>query len=195
MPLQFGKHKAVIFTGPSGGGKTTLSQYTLNHFEEVERSISVTTRQPREGEIHGIDYQFLSVDSFKKHIEKGDFVEWEQVYEGLYYGTLRSEVERIWNAGKVVLFVVDVIGAASLKKYFGDNSICIFVKTPSMEILGKRLHARGTESKENVFDRLKKAIQELKEERNSDSVIINDILTDSQKAVYQLIHSYIYQEL
>ena len=181
MPLQFGKHKAVIFTGPSGGGKTTLSQYTLNHFEEVERSISVTTRQPREGEIHGIDYQFLSVDSFKKHIEKGDFVEWEQVYEGLYYGTLRSEVERIWNAGKVVLF--------------GDNSICIFVKTPSMEILGKRLHARGTESKENVFDRLKKAIQELKEERNSDSVIINDILTDSQKAVYQLIHSYIYQEL
>lgn len=194
MPLQFGNHKAIIFTGPSGGGKTTLSQYTLSHFKEVERSISVTTRLPRNGEVHGIDYQFLSVDNFKKHIEKGDFVEWEQVYEGLYYGTLKSEVERIWDAGKVVLFVVDVIGANSLKNYFKDNSIKIFVKTPSIEILEKRLLVRGTESIESVSHRLEKAIQELKEENNSDAIIINDILSTSKKDVYQLIHSYIYKE-
>jgi guanylate kinase len=194
MPLKFGNHKAIIFTGPSGGGKTTLSQYTLNHFGEVERSVSVTTRSPRDGEIHGIDYQFLSVESFKIHIEKGDFVEWEQVYNGLYYGTLKSEVERIWDAGKVVLFVVDVIGAHSLKNYFKDNSIKIFVKTPSIEILEKRLLKRGTENTESVSHRLQKAIHELKEENNSDAVIINDILSDSQKDVYQLIHSYIYKE-
>lgn len=194
MLSHFGKHKAIIFTGPSGGGKTTLSQYTLNRFEEVERSISVTTRAPREGEIDGIDYQFFTVDIFKEHIEKGNFVEWEQVYEGLYYGTLQSEVERIWNAGKVVLFVVDVIGANSLKKYFGENSIKIFVKTPSIEILEKRLFSRGTESRENVLNRLKKAIHELKEEDNADAVIINDVLSASQIDVYQLIHSYISKE-
>ncbi len=194
MQFQFGKHKAIIFTGPSGGGKTTLSQYVLSHFEEVERSVSVTTRAPRSGEIHGIDYQFLSVESFKEHIEKGDFVEWEQVYEGLYYGTLQSEVERIWDAGKVVLFVVDVIGADSLKKYFGENSIKIFVRTPSIEILTKRLHARGTETHENVSNRLLKAIEELKEEKNSDVIVINDILDDTKKEVYDLIHTYIYKE-
>ena len=147
MPLKFGNHKAIIFTGPSGGGKTTLSQYTLNHFGEVERSVSVTTRSPRDGEIHGIDYQFLSV-----------------------------------------------IGAHSLKNYFKDNSIKIFVKTPSIEILEKRLLKRGTENTESVSHRLQKAIHELKEENNSDAVIINDILSDSQKDVYQLIHSYIYKE-
>ncbi|HUH74355.1 MAG TPA: guanylate kinase [Chitinophagales bacterium] len=191
MLSKFGKHKAIIFTGPSGGGKTTLSQYTLSNFEEVERSISVTTRLPREGEVHGVDYHFLSVDDFKKHIEAGDFVEWEQVYEGLYYGTLLSEVERIWEAEKVVLFVVDVIGANSLKKYFGENSIKIFVKTPTMEILEKRLFSRGTETRENVLNRLKKAFHELKEEVNADAVIINDVLSTTQNEVYQLILSYI----
>lgn len=185
------RRKAIIFTGPSGGGKTTLSQYTLGEFAEIERSVSVTTRKPREGEREGVDYYFLSVEDFKQHIRNEDFVEWEQVYEGLYYGTLKSEVKRIWDAGKVVLFVVDVIGANSLKKYFREDSLKIFVKAPSMEILSERLFSRGTENEESVAKRLKKAHKELEHEIHAEAVIVNDILETSKKEVRQLIQSYI----
>lgn len=191
VTLTKGSHKAIIFTGPSGGGKTTLSQYTLKEFEKIERSISVTTRAPRAGEVEGLDYHFLTVEEFQFHIKENNFVEWEQVYEGLYYGTLKSEVKRIWDAGKVVLFVVDVIGAESLKKFFGDNALKIFVKAPTMEILSARLYSRGTENEDSVAQRLKKAFKELEYEEFADTVIINDILDVSKNEIHQLIQSYI----
>lgn len=184
-------NKAIIFTGPSGGGKTTLSQYTLQQFPNVERSVSVTTRAPRQGEVDGVDYHYIDVETFQKHIENGDFVEWEQVYEGLYYGTLKSEVERIWQAGKVVLFVVDVLGANSLKDYFQEKSIKIFVKAPSMEVLEKRLLTRGTESIENINKRLQKAFRELEFEVYSDEVIVNDQLEDSKSYTQKIVSRFI----
>ncbi len=185
------RRKAIIFTGPSGGGKTTLSQYTLGEFAEIERSVSVTTRAPRQGEVEGVDYHFISVEDFKQHIHNEDFVEWEQVYEGLYYGTLKSEVKRIWDSGKIVLFVVDVIGANSLKEYFGEDALKIFVKAPSMEVLSERLFSRGTETEESVSKRLNKALKELKHEVHAEAIIINDVLEDSKNEVRQLIQSYI----
>lgn len=184
-------NKAIIFTGPSGGGKTTLSQYTLNEFPNIERSISVTTRAPRKGEVDGVDYHYITVEEFQNHINNGDFVEWEQVYEGLYYGTLKSEIERIWNANKIVLFVVDVIGSCSLKNYFEEQSIKIFVKAPSMEILEQRLFARGTESVESVNKRLGKAFRELEYENTADKVIVNDVLTESKSLTFDIIQEFI----
>lgn len=184
-------NKAIIFTGPSGGGKTTLSQHTLDEFPNVERSISVTTRAPRKGEVDGVDYHYIDVETFKRHIENGDFVEWEQVYEGLYYGTLKSEVERIWKSGKVVLFVVDVIGANSLKEYFKEKALKIFVKAPSMEVLENRLLARGSESIESVTKRLSKASRELEHEIFSEEVIINDLLEDSKNRTHQIVGAFL----
>lgn len=191
VSLTQGRHKAIIFTGPSGGGKTTLSQYTLKEFDKIERSVSVTTRAPRVGETDGVDYQFLTVEEFQQQIKEDNFVEWEQVYEGLYYGTLKSEVKRIWDAGKVVLFVVDVIGAESLKKFFGENSLKIFVKAPTMEVLSERLYSRGTENEESVAKRLKKAHKELEYEDFADTVIVNDVLKISKRDIHRLIQSYI----
>lgn len=184
-------HKAIIFTGPSGGGKTTLSKYTLRQFAQVQRSISATTRSPRHGEIEGDDYHFISLEDFTNKIENNQFVEWEQVYEGLYYGTLEQEVKRVWEAGKVILFVVDVVGANSLKKYFGAQSINIFVKAPSMEVLSERLFHRGTESADEVKDRLEKARHELKYEEYADETIVNDSLEESKQQVQQLIKAYL----
>jgi len=183
--------KAIIFTGPSGGGKTTLSLHTLGHFDNVERSVSVTTRSPRAGEVHGKDYLFMDVKQFNQHIHDGDFVEWEQVYEGLYYGTLRSEIDRIWTAGKAVLFVVDVIGANTLKKYFGDQALMIYVRTPDMTVLETRLRTRGTENEDSIRKRLKRALGELTYEGYADKVIVNDQLDISLKEVQDIVESFL----
>lgn len=184
-------NKAIIFTGPSGGGKTTLSVFSLQQFEMVERSVSVTTREPRKGEILGKDYLFTTEEQFNEWIEQDAFVEWEQVYEGLYYGTLKSEIDRIWESGKTVLFVVDVIGANNLKKYFGHKAMLIFVKTPDMKTLEERLYMRGTEDDVNIQKRLKRALGELAYEQYADAVIINDELNQSKEQVRNTIVSFL----
>lgn len=183
--------KAIIFTGPSGGGKTTLSKYILRKFAQVQRSVSATTRMPRNGEVEGEDYYFIPLKEFTDKIENNQFVEWEQVYEGLYYGTLEQEVQRVWEQGKVVLFVVDVLGADSLKKYFGEKSMSLFVKTPNMEVLSERLFHRGTESADEVKKRLEKARLELKYEEHADVVVVNDLLEDSKARVFELVDDYL----
>ncbi len=185
------KHKAIIFTGPSGGGKTTLSKYILRKFDNIQRSVSVTTRAPRENETEGTDYYFIRPEQFVEQVENDDFIEWEQVYEGMYYGTLKAEVERVWAEGNVVLFVVDVIGANSLKVYFGEDALNIFVKAPSMEVLSERLFFRGTENADEVRNRLEKARHELKYEQYADIVVINDDLQESKRKVFQIVKTFI----
>ncbi|MCO5233028.1 MAG: guanylate kinase [Chitinophagales bacterium] len=194
MPQYPHHHKAIIFTGPSGGGKTTLSQHILKTFSNIKRSVSATTRLPRNGEIPGYDYQFFTNEIFKYHIENNDFIEWEQVYDHLFYGTLKSEVERIWNEGKIVLFVVDVIGSETLKKYFGENAIKIFVKTPSLQTLKERLEQRGTECQKNIANRIRKAEQELLHEKYADIVIVNDDLEEAKAKTSKIISTYIHSE-
>jgi guanylate kinase len=188
-------HKAIIFTGPSGGGKTTLACHILREFEHVERSVSVTTRAPRPGEVPGVDYLFIDIERFHELIEEDAFVEWEQVYEGLYYGTLRSEVERIWNAKKAVLFVVDVIGAMNLKAYFETKSVKIFVRAPNMKILEERLYFRGTEDEESIQKRLRRALGELAYEQHADVVIVNDQLQDSKQLATDAVQEFIGNEI
>lgn len=187
----FKRHKAIIFTGPSGGGKTTLSAYSLQHFGLIERSVSVTTRTPRKGETNGKDYHFVDEHQFNIWIAEDAFVEWEQVYEGLYYGTLKNEVERIWNNGKTVLFVVDVIGADNLKKYFGSRSLMLFVRTPNMKTLEERLLKRATEDEAGIRKRLKRALGELAYEQHADLVIINDQLEDAKEQVREAIVTFL----
>lgn len=189
--MNLDKKKAIILTGPSGGGKTTLAHFVLDTFPYIMRSVSVTTRNPRIGEKEGVDYYFFSTDEFETHIEQHDFVEWEQVYEGLYYGTLKKEVERVWSLDKQVLFVVDVIGAKNLKSFFGDMGLHIYVRAPDMETLKARLESRGTEEPIAIQKRLKRALGELTYEQFADVVIVNDDLQASKAKIEQTITDFI----
>ena len=150
------KGKCVIFCAPSGAGKTTIVRHLLNCFSELQFSVSACTRSKRENEVNGKDYYFLSVNEFKKRIENNEFIEWEEVYNGNYYGTLKSEIERIWKQGKVVIFDVDLEGGINLKKYFGENALSVFVQPPSVDALEKRLRSRNTESEESLQKRVNK---------------------------------------
>jgi guanylate kinase len=168
--------KALIFSAPSGSGKTTLVKYLLENNADLGFSISASTRDKRgRTEQDGKDYYFLSPEEFKKKIDKDEFIEWEEVYEGNFYGTLKSEIERLWKEGKNVIFDVDVKGGLSLKKYFGDKALAVFVKVPSLEILKERLKDRGTESEESLSRRLFKAKFEMSFENKFDVVLINEI--------------------
>lgn len=163
----------------------------LAEIPELEFSVSACTRVPREGEVHGRDYYFLSVDEFIKAVENDDFVEWEMVYEGKYYGTLRSEVERIWNMGKHVVFDVDVQGGLTLKRKFGEKALAIFVMPPSIEVLEQRLRLRGSETEQMLAERMEKARSEMDYADQFDIVVLNDDLeravAESKKAVLAFI--------
>lgn len=149
MTGEYNNGKCVILCAPSGSGKTSIAKFLLQKPElNLEFSVSATTREKRPGEIDGKDYYFLTVEEFKQKIENDEFIEWEEVYEGVYYGTLKSEIERIWKDGKNVLFDVDVEGGISLTKYFGEKALAIFIQPPSIEELKKRLRKRGTENEE-----------------------------------------------
>lgn len=167
----------LIFSAPSGSGKSTMVQHLLQTFPNTfELSISATTRTPRGQEVNGREYYFMSVDEFEQRIGEDQFVEHEQVYEGLYYGTLRSEIERIEHAGHHVLFDVDVKGGINLKRIFGPRALSIFIAPPSIEALNRRLHGRGDTSEEMIAKRLGKASIEMEDACHFDCVIVNDNL-------------------
>lgn len=168
--------KVIVISAPSGAGKTTLVHHLLHTFDELEFSVSATTRKPRQGETDGKDYYFLSTDEFKRRISAGDFLEYEEVYKGLFYGTLKSEIKRLWDKGKVVIFDVDVMGGINLKKYFGKSAISIFLKAPDPETLEQRLRTRSTEEESVLLERLAKARKELAMEKEFDIVLVNDEL-------------------
>jgi guanylate kinase len=170
------KGKLIIFSAPSGSGKTTIVKHLLTCPFDFEFSISATTRQPRNGETDGKDYYFLSIDEFKSKLEADEFLEWEEVYAGSYYGTLKSEVERIREKGHHVLFDVDVVGGTNIKKFYGDEALAVFVKPPSIEELEKRLIARSTDSAEVIAQRVAKAKHELTYARYFDYILVNDDL-------------------
>ena len=168
--------KAIIFSAPSGAGKTTIVKSLLANKLPLSFSISACSRQKRENEINGKDYHFLSIEDFKQKINKQAFIEWEEVYENNYYGTLKSEIERIWNDKKHVVFDVDVVGGLNLKKHFGNNALAIFIQPPSMDVLIERLRNRATESEASLNKRINKAKHEMTYSPSFDSIIINDQL-------------------
>ena len=172
--------KAILFSAPSGCGKTTIIRELMQYFDCFDFSISATSRQPREGEVDGKDYYYLSRDEFMRRVAAGDFLEWEEVYQGTCYGTLKSEIDRIWDGGRVIVFDVDVNGGRNIKRYFGDDALSIFVMPPSIEVLEQRLRSRGTDSEESIAKRLGRSAEELKQAGQFDVTIVND---DLQRAV------------
>lgn len=183
--------KLIIISAPSGAGKTTIVRSLLGSDLRLEFSISATTREMRSGEKNGIDYYFLHVDEFRQRIENGDFIEWEEVYKDHYYGTLKSEIDRIRKKDNNVLFDVDVIGGLNLKRIFGEEALSVFIRPPSIEELGKRLRGRGTDTPEKIAMRLRKAEEEMKSADHFDFVVINDTLDKAVKEAYDIISGFI----
>lgn len=183
--------KCVIFSAPSGAGKTTIVRSLLEKDLGLEFSVSACSRDPRPKEVDGNDYHFLGIEGFKEKIKDDAFIEWEEVYTNNFYGTLRSEIERIWSQGKTVIFDVDVIGGLSLKKLFLDDAFAVFVQPPSYEELEKRLRGRSTESEDKIAQRMEKARKELSFSKEFDVVLINDNLDqailDAEKMVREFI--------
>jgi len=171
--------KCLIFSAPSGAGKTTIVRALLEKFEGISFSVSAASRPPRPKEVDGVDYYFFTVEEFKKHIEQGAFVEWEEVYPDHFYGTLKTEVERIWKEGKTVIFDVDVYGGINLKKFFGSQALSVFVMPPNMEALEQRLRHRSTETEDRIQTRLKKAEEEVQLHKQFDKILVNDRLVDA----------------
>ena len=172
-------NKVIIFSAPSGSGKSTIVSHILKLHPEMEFSVSATSRAPRGQERNGIEYHFFTADEFRKMIAEDKFVEYEEVYAGSFYGTLKSEVQRIWDKGHVIIFDVDVKGGVNLKKYFGDKALSVFIQAPSVEELRKRLVARGTDSAEAIARRVAKASEEMTYADKFDYILVND---DLQKA-------------
>lgn len=189
--LQNNYGKIVIFSAPSGAGKSTIISRLLNEFPSLEFSVSATSRQPRGEEVDGREYHFLTHDQFKKKADAGEFVEWEEVYSGTCYGTLRSELERIWNAGNVIVFDVDVKGGVNLKKIFGDKALSLFIMPPSVSELERRLVSRGTDTPETIAKRVAKAEEELRYAPQFDRVIINDDLEKAVKSAENAVAGFI----
>jgi guanylate kinase len=179
--------KLVVFAAPSGAGKTTVVKHLLKKYPILAFSVSATTRSPRSHEEHGRDYYFLSLSEWQQKIEENALVEWQEVYENQFYGTLKQEIERLWGLGKFVVFDIDVKGAVNLKKIYGDRALTIFVKPPSPEILFQRLRDRNTESEESLNKRIGRAAEELSFEPYFDLVLLNDDLTTCLTNAEQII--------
>ena len=178
--------KVIIVSAPSGAGKTSIVKHVLQYL--------ATTRTKREGEINGKDYHFLSVDDFKKGIKRDEFLEWEEVYANQFYGTLKSEIQRIWDEGKTVIFDVDVKGGLNIKKYFGDKALAIFVEPPTVQELENRLRKRGTETEESLRKRVEKAEYELSFAPRFDKIILNDDLEVARAEMLQTIRQFLDEE-
>ncbi|QCK14009.1 guanylate kinase [Mangrovivirga cuniculi] len=183
--------KAIIFAAPSGSGKTTIVKHLLKNNDFLGFSISACTRDKRgRNEENGKDYYFLTPHEFKENIDADEFIEWEEVYPGNFYGTLKSEIQRLWDEGKTVIFDVDVKGALNLKEYFQDKALAVYVKVPSIDELAKRLRDRGTESEDSVSRRLFKAKFEMEFMDKFDVVLVNDDLAKAQEKSQQLLDEF-----
>ncbi len=187
------KGKLLIFSAPSGSGKSTLVQHLLSVIDTIRFSISATSRPPRGKEVNCKEYYFFGVEDFKKKIQNDEFVEWEEVYENRYYGTLKSEVERLRNLGFHVVFDVDVIGGLNIKKHYGDEALSVFIMPPSVEVLHDRLRKRGTDSEEDIHVRLEKAVYELTFADKFDVRIVNDDLEKAKEETVRVISNFINQ--
>lgn len=185
------KEKVVIFSAPSGSGKSTIVNHILSLHPEMEFSVSATSRAPRGQEKDGVEYNFITTEKFRELIEQDKFVEYEEVYQGRYYGTLKSEVERIWAKGHVIIFDVDVKGGVSLKKYFGDKAISIFIQAPSIEELRERLLKRGTDSHEEIEKRIEKAEEEMTFACKFDHILINNKLDKAFTEAEKLVNDFL----
>jgi guanylate kinase len=183
--------KLLIFSAPSGSGKTTIVRRLLEQFTNLEFSISATSRSPRGVEKNGVDYYFLSAEEFAEAVAADKFVEWEEVYKGTCYGTLRSEMERIWSKGNVILFDVDVMGGIRLKEIFGEDAMSIFVMPPSIEELRRRLEGRGTDAPEVIEKRIAKASFELTKAPEFDKQVVNDDLEVAVAEVAEIVKNFI----
>ncbi len=187
-----GKGKLIVFSAPSGSGKTTIVHHLLNETNlALEFSISATSRAARGEEINGKDYYFLSINEFKNKINNNEFLEFEEVYPDNFYGTLKSEVERIWDTGKAVIFDIDVIGGLNIEKQFPEETLSIFVKPPNKVELEKRLRGRGTETEEKIQMRLAKADKELALAPEFDAIITNDNLEIAKQEAFQLVSKFL----
>lgn len=183
--------KLVVFSAPSGSGKTTIVRHLLQMDLGLDFSISATSRAPRGQEIHGKDYYFITAEQFETHIENDNFIEFEEVYTDNYYGTLKSEVERIWKLGKHVVFDIDVIGGLNIKKKFPEQTLAIFVQPPSIEEMERRLRDRQTDSEEKIQERVAKADKEMKYAKDFDVILVNDNLEDAKKEAEALVTKFL----
>jgi len=189
--FQVMNNKVVIFSAPSGSGKSTIVNHILALHPEMEFSVSATSRSPRGSERDGVEYYFLDAGEFRRLIAEDAFVEYEQVYTDRYYGTLKSEVQRIWDAGHVIIFDVDVKGGVNLKKYFGAAALSVFIKAPSVEVLRQRLVGRGTDSAEAIAERVAKAAEELTYEDKFDYVLVNDDLATAYANAEKIVDEFL----
>ncbi len=183
--------KMVIFSAPSGAGKTTLVKYLLKQDLNLEFSVSACSRPKRKDEVDGKDYYFLTPEEFREKIKNNEFVEWEEVYEDNFYGTLKSEIERIWKNGRNVIFDVDVIGGLNIKKQYQDKALLVFVMPPSIEELERRLKGRSTESSVSLKKRVEKARHEIGFASRFDKIIVNDSLERAKNTSYKIVSQFL----
>ena len=183
-------NKVIIFSAPSGSGKTTVVTHLLQEVPGLGFSISATTRKPRANEQHGREYYFLETADFEEKIKNTEFLEYEEVYAGIFYGTLKSEVERLWKDGKTVVFDVDVVGGLNIKKQFGEQALSVFLRPPSIEVLIERLRKRSTEVEHQLQMRIEKAKHELKFESSYDYVIVNDKLDETLLEAEKIVNNF-----
>ncbi|NJB84042.1 guanylate kinase [Wenyingzhuangia aestuarii] len=184
--------KLIVFSAPSGSGKTTIVRHLLSETNlPLDFSISAASREPRVGEIHGKDYYFLSAADFKAKVDGDAFLEWEEVYKDNFYGTLKSEITRIWAEGKHVIFDIDVVGGLNIKKQFPKETLAIFVQPPSLEEMERRLRGRATETEEKIKMRVAKAAQEMDFAKKFDTVLINNDLSVAKQDAYNMVSEFI----
>ena len=185
------QNKIIIITAPSGSGKTSITKHLMHHFPQLAFSISAATREARGIEKNGVDYYFMSEADFKQKIQHNEFAEWEMVYEGKYYGTLKSELQRIWNQNQIPVLDIDVKGAIHVQQQYPQQTLSIFIQPPSIEILAERLENRGTESPESIATRVSKAEYEISFNQNFNAIIVNDELEKACKEAEEVILAFL----
>jgi guanylate kinase len=189
--LKTQKGRLIIFSAPSGAGKTTIVRHLLSCGLNLEFSVSATSRAPRQNEIQARDYYFISEKEFREKIEKDEFLEWEEVYPGTFYGTLKNDVERIRESGKNVIFDLDVVGGLDIKKLYGDDALAVFIQTPSINELKTRLKNRSTETDDKIDIRVAKAVQEMKFAKQFDVILVNDDLSETFEKAEKLVKEFL----